>query len=134
MSATAHHGGSLTQLRQEIESIDRSLVMLLAARLDAAQRALRVRVPHDRRATDTVQERRVLLRSHKWAKELGLPEALVDSLFRTLIEEGKARFHSGRAPEGSPAFITVLLAGPDAYGTELGRAATSEVAPVAGSR
>lgn len=102
---------SLAELRREIESVDRSLVLLLAARLSAAQRALRVRVAQRRGLTDVGQERRVLLRSRLWARELGVPEPLVDRLFRTLIEEGKARFRAGKGP-AEPPVVTVQLAGP----------------------
>ncbi|MCW6167258.1 MAG: chorismate mutase [Thermoplasmatales archaeon] len=47
-------------MRNEIESVDRSIVLLLAARLDAARRALSLRAPSERRVTDPGQERRVL--------------------------------------------------------------------------
>jgi chorismate mutase len=102
---------SLAQVRREIESVDRSIVLLVAARLDAARRALRLRVTHGHRMTDGAQERRVLERSREWALELGLPERLVQSLFSTLIEEGKARFRSSEAA-ADPEVVTVLLAAP----------------------
>jgi chorismate mutase len=109
---------SLAQLRREIESVDRSLVLLLAARLGAAQRALRVRAAQRRGLTDLAQERRVLQRSRQWARELGVSETLVEKLFRTLIEEGKARFRAtGTPPELS--VVTVLLPGPEAAEAEL---------------
>jgi chorismate mutase len=103
--------GSLSVLRKEIESVDRSIVLLLAARLDAAQRALRLRVAQGRHVTDGEQERRVLLRSRIWADELGVPPRLIDHLFRSLVEEGKARFLSAGGPPDSRV-VTVLLAGP----------------------
>lgn len=120
--------GSLAQLRQEIESVDRSIVLLLAARLAAAQRALGVRVAHHRPVTDEAQELRVLERSLRWARELGVPEALVERLFRTLIEEGKARFRrSDRSPD---RFVTVLIAGPDRIGVALQNGPEPQVVPV----
>lgn len=113
MTPKGNHTESLAQLRQEIENVDRSLVLLLAARLDAAQRTLRFRSSHERRTTDGTQERRVLLRARGWARELGVPEQLVDTLFRTLIEEGKTRFQAGHAPAEPLPFVTVLLTAPE---------------------
>ncbi len=91
--------------------MDRSIVLMLAARLDAAQRALQLRAGRDRNLTDPKQERRVLARSRKWARNLGVPPALVEALFRSLIEEGKVRFQAAAStPEGS--VVTVLLVDP----------------------
>jgi chorismate mutase len=108
---------SLADLRREIESVDRSIVLLIAARMDAARRALQLRVANGRQVTDEAQERQVLERSRLWARELGLSELLVQDLFRTLIEEGKARFRSNAGPAES-GLVTVLLAAAD--GTEVG--------------
>lgn len=91
--------------------MDRSIVLMLAARLDAAQRALRLRAGHGGNLTDPKQERRVLARGRKWARDLGLPPALVEDLFRSLIEEGKRRFRSVPVPPELPA-VTVLLVDP----------------------
>lgn len=102
---------TLARLRREIESIDRSIVLLLAARLHAAQKAIRVRGTRTGSVTDREQERRVLLRGQRWAEELGVPPRLVNNLFRSLLEEGKTRFQiGGELPE--PPFVTLLLAGP----------------------
>ncbi|MFZ0699987.1 MAG: chorismate mutase [Thermoplasmata archaeon] len=111
VSADEHDRDLLDRLRQEIESVDRSIVLMLAARLDAAQRALQLRAGRDRNLTDPKQERRVLARSRKWARNLGVPPALVEALFRSLIEEGKVRFQAAAStPEGS--VVTVLLVDP----------------------
>lgn len=108
--------------------MDRSIVLLLAARLNAAQRALEVRVARHQRLTDEAQERRVLGRAARWAGELGVPETIVDRLFRTLVEEGKARFRrSERAPD---RFVTVLLAGPGRAGVDLRKAPEPQVVAV----
>lgn len=111
MTADHPESDSLTQVRQEIESVDRSIVLLLAARLDAADRAIRARIGRDRHVTDREQERRILVRSGTWAEELGVPRSLVENLFRSLIEEGKARFLSAESPPDSPV-VTVLLTPP----------------------
>jgi chorismate mutase len=102
---------SLAGIRQEIESVDRSIVLLLSARLEAADRAIRARVAHERDVTNLAQEHRVLLRARTWAEELGVPRALVEDLFRSLLEEGKARFRGAEGRPDSPV-VTVLLAAP----------------------
>jgi len=124
---------SLTRVRHEIECVDRSIVLLLAARLDAAQRAIRLRAARKGRVTDPDQERRVLLRSHKWAHELGLPQKLVDNLFRSLLEEGKTRFQLSESPPESPV-VTVLLAAPAGAARALGRETQLQLVPVPTSR
>lgn len=132
MTPTDPHRESLARLRLEIESVDRSIVLLLAARLDAAQRALRTRTVRDRRTTDLAQERRVLRRARGWARELGLPEALVESLFSTLIEEGKARFASGRPVSDPLPVVTVLMSAPT--GPELRNGARPQLVAVPAPR
>lgn len=133
MPSTGVRTESLLRLREEIESVDRSIVLLLAARLRAAQRALRVRALHGAPLTDDLQERRVLVRGHRWARELGVPEALVDHLLRTLMEEGKARHRRGEAPPGE-RFVTVLLAGPEGSRPDLRGGAKPQLLAVPPSR
>ena len=99
--------------------MDREIVLLLAARLDAAQRAIAERAALNHPVTDRVQEARVLERTQAWAEELGLPRKLVEHLFRSLMEEGKTRFISGQGPPVSPV-VTVLLAAPEGQATDLG--------------
>lgn len=86
---------SLPALRAEIEQIDRAIVALLAARLDAAGAAIRLRSRLDGRIENPTQEARVLARARKWGATLGLPAAVTNTVFRTLIDEGKARFAAG---------------------------------------
>lgn len=118
MTAHRRDPHPLVVLRREIESIDREIVLLLAARLDAAQRAIRERAGRNHHVTDREQEGRVLERSRAWADELGLPRTLVDNLFRSLVEEGKARFLSGGGPSSSPV-VTVLLTPPGGTAVDL---------------
>jgi len=100
VSASRARPDSLYQLRRELESVDRGIVVLLATRLALAQRAIRVRTSKGADPTDLAQERRVLERGRQWARRLGVPEELVDDLFRTLVEEGKTRFRSTEATAG----------------------------------
>ncbi|EQD74123.1 chorismate mutase [mine drainage metagenome] len=124
---------SLDRIRQQIERVDRSIVMMLAARIATAQRALRLRAGHDRNLTDRKQERRVLARSRMWAQDLGVPPALVEDLFRSLIEEGKARFQSATVvPE--PPVVTVLLVDPVLASHDLERPPEVQLVAVPESR
>jgi chorismate mutase len=133
MTADHSEPDTLAQVRLEIESVDRSIVLLLAARLDAADRAIRARVARDRRVADREQERRILLRSGRWAEELGVPRSLVDNLFRSLVEEGKARFLSAEGPSDSPV-VTVLLAPPAGPAASPRRDPRSQLVAVPASR
>ena len=124
---------SLARLRHEIECVDRSIMFLLAARLDASQRAIRVRAARNGRVSDPEQERRVLRRGQKWARELGLPQKLVDNLFRSLLEEGKTRYQTGEKLLDAP-LVTVLLAAPAGTTADLGRDARPQLFPVSPPR
>jgi chorismate mutase len=133
MPAKRHAPSTLAMLRHEIESIDRQIVLLLAARLDAARRAILVRTARSGSITDRSQEVQILERSHAWAAELGLPPMLVDNLFRSLVEEGKARFLRGEQPPESPG-VTVLLAPPRPFRLDLGDHPNPELLPVPATR
>ena len=91
--------GTLAELRREIARLDRSLVVLMAARLDAAERAIRLRSERTGRLTDPAQERRILERARRWADELDVPPGVVERLFPELVAAGKRRFAAGRVAE-----------------------------------
>jgi isochorismate pyruvate lyase len=133
MPAKRRPPSTLAMLRHEIESIDRQIVLLLAARLDAAGRAIRVRTARPGPITDRSQEVRIVERSRAWAAELGLPPTLVDNLFRSLVEEGKARFLRGERPPESPG-VTVLLAPPRRLRSDLGDHPNPELLPIPAAR
>ena len=124
---------TLPMLRDEIESIDRQIVLLLAARLDVAQAAIRVRTGRSGPTTDRSQEVRILERTRAWAGELGLPPALVENLFRSLVEEGKVRFLRGERPAESSG-VTVLLAAPRRLRLPLGDHPNPELLPISDTR
>lgn len=134
MTAPVSSPVSLDRVRNEIESVDRSIVLLLAARLDAARRALSLRAPSEHRVTDPGQERQVLSRAQAWAQDLGLPAPLVEGLFRALIEEGKARYGDRTRAAPEPGFVTVLVDAPEPGSLALGDAETLEPLPIPGSR
>ena len=118
MTRPAAPPARLVELRAEIERIDRSLLLLVAARLRAARQAVALRSSVTGRLAEPEQELRVLLRGVAWARELGLPEALVQRLFRTLIEEGKAEYRTRGAPSDDPT-VTVFVAEPAARPADL---------------
>ena len=89
----------LEEVRARLEEIDRDLLRLVAARLEAANLAIRIRIEQGEEVCDPAQERRVLARARRWADEAGLPPALVETIFRALIEAGKER--AGTPCEGT---------------------------------
>ena len=98
---------ALQRARHEIEQIDRALVLLVAARLEAAGSAIRIRTETGGRVTDPVQEELVLARARVWAEQAGVPPWLVETIFRATVKAGKERFVSRPAEQmpkqaGSP--------------------------------
>ena len=79
----------LAELREEIGRIDRALVVLVAARLRAARRAIERRVDAGEEVTDGAQELVVVDRARRWADELGVSPEFVERLMRVLIRAGK---------------------------------------------
>jgi chorismate mutase len=90
---------SLSSLRHELEELDRAIVLLIAARLEVAVAAIRVRSAPKGSISDPAQEERVLARAQLWAVELGISGASMESIFRTIVEAGKARY--ARTMEGA---------------------------------
>jgi chorismate mutase len=82
---------TLDDVRREIARIDRTIVCLVAARLRAARRAIRLRVAAGEDLTDRDQEAVVLERAQQWAEELGVPQELAGVLLQALIDAGKGR-------------------------------------------
>ncbi len=87
---------SLSELRSEIERLDRILVRLVALRLSLARHAIERRRGRGEGPTDLVQERRVVSRARRWAIESDVSPELVEGLLRSLIEAGKSS--SGLSP------------------------------------
>jgi chorismate mutase len=133
MPSDPHDAAVLARIRQEIESVDRSIALLLAARIDAAQRAIRVRSRVQNRVTDTEQERKIFQRTQEWAEELRLPPKLVENLFRSLIEEGKARYLSEEALPDSPV-VPLLLSRPRVPTVRRKSEASPQLGPVSTAR
>jgi chorismate mutase len=96
MTESARIPPALVEVRARLEEIDRSLVLLLAARLEAAALAIRIRTARGAKVSDRAQERRVLSRARLWADEAGLPPALAEAVLRAVIEAGKVRAEPAR--------------------------------------
>jgi chorismate mutase len=80
---------SLDDLREEIESIDRELVELIARRTYVAESIAEVKEQRDLPTTDESQEARVMERAGENAEHFGVDANLVKALFRLLIELNK---------------------------------------------
>ncbi|WP_458205995.1 chorismate mutase [Haladaptatus sp. NG-SE-30] len=80
---------TLAELREEIESIDREIVELIARRTYVAETVARVKEAEDIPTTDESQEQRVMDRAGENAKRFDVDSNLVKAIFRLLIELNK---------------------------------------------
>ena len=80
---------SLAELREEIESIDRELVELIARRTYVAETVAAVKAEREMPTTDEHQEQRVMDRAGENAKKFDVDDNLVKAIFRLLIELNK---------------------------------------------
>jgi len=94
-------GRDLASLRRDLEEIDRAIVLLLAARVEAARLTIAYRTERGGAVTLLPQEERVLDRARVWAADVGLAPSVVDTVFRSLIIEGKSPFRA-RVPDTPP--------------------------------
>ncbi|HYB78855.1 MAG TPA: chorismate mutase [Thermoplasmata archaeon] len=98
MADRTRAGSSLTALREDLELIDRAIVLLLAERIHTAGKAIRCRSHLDGRVANPAQEARVLARAREWGASLGLSGELTNTVFRAMIEEGKERYLEALGP------------------------------------
>ncbi|MGD0588544.1 MAG: chorismate mutase [Thermoplasmata archaeon] len=103
MTPTAEVVPSLLAIRRELEEIDRALVLLVAARVETASSAIRIRSERDGRLSDAAQEEVVLSRAKGWAEQAGVPSELVETIFRAMLTAGKERFAASR--DAHPAAV-----------------------------
>jgi len=80
---------SLDELREEIESIDRELVELIARRTYVADTIAAVKNERGLPTTDEDQEQRVMDRAGQNAERFDVDANLVKAIFRLLIELNK---------------------------------------------
>jgi chorismate mutase len=80
---------TLDQLREEIRSIDRELVELIARRTYVADTIADVKAARDLPTTDEKQEQAVMDRAGENAEQFDVDSNLVKAIFRLLIELNK---------------------------------------------
>lgn len=80
---------SLEELRDEIESIDREIVELIARRTYVADTIAQVKDERGLPTTDESQENRVMERAGENAERFEVDSNLVKAIFRLLIELNK---------------------------------------------
>jgi len=87
---------SLAELREEIETIDRELVELIARRTYVAETVAQVKAERDLPTTDEDQEHRVMDRAGENAEQFDVDANLVKAVFRLLIELNKVEQRESR--------------------------------------
>ncbi|MFL5354252.1 prephenate dehydrogenase/arogenate dehydrogenase family protein [Archangium sp.] len=75
----------LTQTREHIDEIDRTLVELLARRAELARRALRSKAQAGQPVPDPAREEAMLAVRRDWAAELGVDAEGVEAIFRAIL-------------------------------------------------
>ncbi|MEF8852780.1 MAG: chorismate mutase [Haloarculaceae archaeon] len=87
---------SLEELREEIESIDREIVELIARRTYVAETIAEVKVEQGLPTTDEDQEQAVMDRAGANAERFDVDSNLVKAIFRLLIELNKVEQRESR--------------------------------------
>jgi chorismate mutase len=87
---------NLAQLREEIESIDREIVELIAQRTYVADTIASVKREQGLPTTDESQEERVMARAGENATQFDVDANLVKAMFRLLIELNKVEQRENR--------------------------------------
>jgi len=92
MSQRTTSSDSLESIRRDLAEIDRAIVLLVAARVEAAGHAIRLRTEKEGRVSNPAQEGRVIARARAWAEQVGVSPPVVETIFRAMIDYGKERF------------------------------------------
>ncbi|SDQ97579.1 chorismate mutase [Natronobacterium texcoconense] len=87
---------SLDELREEIQSIDREIVELIAQRTYVADTIAQVKDEKDLPTTDEEQEQQVMDRAGENAERFDVDANLVKAIFRLLIELNKVEQRDSR--------------------------------------
>ena len=87
---------TLDELREEIETIDREIVELIARRTYVAAPVAEVKAKRDLPTTDESQETRVMDRAGANAEQFDVDANLVKAIFRLLIELNKVEQRESR--------------------------------------
>lgn len=95
-SAAVPEDMSLEELREEIASIDREIVELIARRTYVADTIADVKADRGLPTTDESQENRVMERAGENAERFEVDSNLVKAIFRLLIELNKVEQRENR--------------------------------------
>jgi chorismate mutase len=87
---------SLDELREEIQSIDREIVELIAQRTYVADTIAQVKDEQGLPTTDEEQEQAVMDRAGENAQQFDVDDNLVKAIFRLLIELNKVEQRQNR--------------------------------------
>ncbi|WP_265107899.1 chorismate mutase [Halosolutus halophilus] len=87
---------SLDELREEIQTIDREIVELIAQRTYVADTIAQVKDERDLPTTDEQQEQQVMDRAGHNAEQFDVDANLVKAIFRLLIELNKVEQRENR--------------------------------------
>ncbi|MFB6105743.1 MAG: chorismate mutase [Halobacteriaceae archaeon] len=87
---------SLDELREEIAEIDRDIVELVARRTYVAESIASVKAERDLPTTDEAQEQAVMDRAARNADRFDLDDAVIQDVFRLLIELNKVEQRESR--------------------------------------
>ena len=87
---------SLDELREEIQTIDREIVELIAQRTYVADTIAQVKAEEGLPTTDETQEQQVMDRAGDNAEQFDVDANLVKAIFRLLIELNKVEQRSNR--------------------------------------
>ncbi|WP_049927135.1 chorismate mutase [Halopiger goleimassiliensis] len=87
---------SLDELREEIETIDREIVELIAQRTYVADTIAQVKEERGLPTTDEKQEQQVMDRAGENAEQFDVDANLVKAIFRLLIELNKVEQRENR--------------------------------------
>ena len=87
---------SLDELREEIQSIDREIVELIAQRTYVADTIAQVKAEEELPTTDEQQEQAVMDRAGENAERFDVDANLVKAIFRLLIELNKVEQRENR--------------------------------------
>ncbi|PSQ03156.1 chorismate mutase [Halobacteriales archaeon QS_4_69_31] len=96
MSRRTPEDRSLDELREEIQSIDREIVELIAQRTYVAETIAGVKEQKGLPTTDEDQEQAVMERAGENAEQFDVDSNLVKAIFRLLIELNKVEQRSSR--------------------------------------
>ena len=99
---------ALPELRSELDRLDRSIIELLAERLDVCREVARAKERTNARIIQPARVREIWNSRRAWGAELGVDPAFVEQMFRTLLAEThriESAEADGRHPIPAPAEI-----------------------------